>query len=502
MHSDESSKRARATAFSPSPHKNAKKQNGQATPKGGPGPSHRSWVKPIYPSAQEKRGLPSVVEQFTKLAMEPDLDESAKLDKDDEYFKGEKIVGKLEKVKPMIVKDLETFLVDYLNNRMGYSLERDHTVETLREFLLEKILTNIDEGDVQVFTALANQMSEYASKEIFEELKYQNVAPKDEDQGQIVNEKKRILRFCNPLREMLIRITDNMLAQGVADMPGIARKAGLIATLNASHHRIHNTLAETQRKLELATDQLAKLTSEVTDQDNRDSHRMLVIRGLSEVIPTKKTPGPQVKAQREQEARDYIQNTIGFKGPYTITLPPSKTPGSGIAIATTAFEKDKYKLERLISQSRSSGATNISSKRWTPTDKKFSNLPSAANLASMLKMELKNLFTSHLTRLRASPKPEDNELANTIEGKFSAAICDHDYYPRKVLYGTENSVQYEFLCPVSRGIMMIYKGEDTYEGYDFSLEHPNPKLREMLRANPGLAEKHGFLSTQSPSVPN
>ena len=49
---------------------------------------------------------------------------------------------------------------------------------------------------------------------------------------------------------------------------------------------------------------------------------------------------------------------------------------------------------------------------------------------------------------------------------------------------------------------MIYKGENTYDGYDFSLEHPNPKLREMLKANPGLAEKHGFLSTQSPNVPN
>ena len=92
MPSDESGKRARDTAFTPSPHKNGKKQNGQGTPKGGSGPSHRGWVRPLYPSAQEKKGLPSVVEQFTKLAMEPDLDESAKLDKEDEYFKGEKIV--------------------------------------------------------------------------------------------------------------------------------------------------------------------------------------------------------------------------------------------------------------------------------------------------------------------------------------------------------------------------------------------------------------------------
>ena len=112
----------------------------------------------------------------------------------------------------------------------------------------------------------------------------------------------------------------------------------------------------------------------------------------------------------------------------------------------------------------------------------------------MLKMELKNLFNSHLIRLRASTDPKDNELADTIEGKFSAAICDHDYYPRKVLYGTENSVQYEFLCPVSRGIMMIYRGANTYDGYDFSQQHPNPKLRQMLRSDPESADRHGFLS--------
>ena len=241
-------------------------------------------------------------------------------------------------------------------------------------------------------------------------------------------------------------------------------------------------------------DQLAKLTSEVTDQDNSDSHRMLVIRGLADVIQTRETSAPQARAQREQEAREYILSTIGFKGPFTITLPPSKTPGSGIAIVTTAFEKDKYKLERLISQARSNGATNISSKRWTPTDKPFSNLPDAARLSSMLKMEMKNLFKSQILNLRSSTDQKVRERAEATEHKFESAINDHDYNPRKVLYGNVNSVQYEFLCPVSRGIMMIYRGANTYDGYDFSQEHPNPKLRQMLKSDPGLADKHGFRS--------
>ena len=158
MPSDESNKRARDNAFTPSPHKNGKKQNGQATPKG-PGPSHRGWVKPVYPTAQEKRGLPSVVEQFTKLAMESDLPESARMDKDDEYSQGEKIVGELEKVKPMIVKELETHLESYLLSRMGTSLERSDFVGNLNEYLLKRIMSVIEQKDIPAFSNLASQMS-------------------------------------------------------------------------------------------------------------------------------------------------------------------------------------------------------------------------------------------------------------------------------------------------------------------------------------------------------
>ena len=56
----------------------------------------------------------------------------------------------------------------------------------------------------------------------------------------------------------------------------------------------------------------------------------------------------------------------------------------------------------------------------------------------------------------------------------------------------ENSVQYEFLCPVSIAVMMTYKGAKTFDGYDFTQTHPTPRLREMVRNNPELAEKHGF----------
>ena len=41
-------------------------------------------------------------------------------------------------------------------------------------------------------------------------------------------------------------------------------------------------------------------------------------------------------------------------------------------------------------------------------------------------------------------------------------------------------------------MMMIYKDVSTFEGYDFTDEHPNPRLREMVKTDPSLAAKYGF----------
>ena len=71
-----------------------------------------------------------------------------------------------------------------------------------------------------------------------------------------------------------------MLTQGVDNKPSANRGAGLMAKLNSTYHDIHNKMAETGIKLDLATTQIAKLTSSITDLDNNDSNKMLVIRGF------------------------------------------------------------------------------------------------------------------------------------------------------------------------------------------------------------------------------
>ena len=46
--------------------------------------------------------------------------------------------------------------------------------------------------------------------------------------------------------------------------------------------------------------------------------------------------------------------------------------------------------------------------------------------------------------------------------------------------------------PRLRGIKMIYMGSSTFQGYDFTNPHPNPRLREVVKMDPSLAAKYSF----------
>ena len=480
---------SQAELQTPSPS-SRKKQDGRDTPKGTAGPFVHRGPKPIYPLRQDKFDLINVVEKFTLMTMEPDMASVTK-DRKDEFSNGETLVIQLEEQKMIIVNGLEKMLVKALEAEMGADFNLETFANEAEKFITQQIHQILNIDATSTFDEVIRKMTSFAKNHLTTELGANNIVPKFEDGSNVINQKKALLKYSNPLRGLVASTIDKMLTQGVDDRPSIIRGAGLMAKLNNEYHEIHNKVAETDKRLNLATIQIAKLTSTVTDQDSNDCNKMLIIRGLSEVISTE-TSGTQNRAEREQEARVYIKDHIGFKSPFSLSLPPSKTKGSGIAIVTTAFDQDKFKLERLISQARSGQKTNISSKRWTPADKPYSNLPDLEALAKQLKIQMKNAFAEQLATLRASKDDLDKDQAEHAAKTYKDAIENHHYLPRKVIYGNGNSVQYEFLCPVSRGIMMIYKGPATFKGYDFTNRHPNPRLRELVKSDSSLADTHGF----------
>ena len=453
--------------------------------------SPQTSVKPIYPSNQERRDLVNVVDHFTKLALEPNLE---RIQKPVEQSEGETLVAKIELQKLEIINGLDVLITDLLIRESGKNDEIDlNAVKAeAKEFTADKLANILGPDGVDQTKQLLAKMADYASQRLLVELKASNLVPSSSDSSTTVKEKKSLLRLTNPYRAMITNIVDDMLVQGVLNRPSIVRGAGLMAALSDNYHNIQNSMAESEKRLDLMTNQIGNLTQSVTDQDNGESHRMLVIRGISDVILTKESPESHIRAKREVEAAVYIRETIGFTGSFTVSMPPSRNRGSGIAILTTAFEQDKFRLERMISNARKGHSTTISSKRWTPADKAYSNLPNPENLARNLKIGMKNTFADQLSKLKAEPDVKKHELAALMEKTWGPAIHSHDYHPRKVLYGKENSVQYEFLCPVSKGIMMIYKGDNTFEGYDFTHTYPNPKLREMSKGNKDLADKHSL----------
>lgn len=485
-------KRGRDISFTPSPSGRINKKLDLSSTPQSRLQTPQASVKPVYPSFQDKRDLVNVVDHFTKLALEPNV---TRIQKTAEHSEGETLVAKIERRKLDIVNGLDSLITEQLTRHCGKNDQFDFnaTVGEAEKWTADKLVDILEIDEINPAKQLLVKMASYASKRLLAELMSSNLVPSPGDTATVVNEKKMLLRLTNPYRAMIATMVDDMLVQGVNNRPSIARGAGLMASLSENYHSIQNSMAESEVRLDLMTNQIGALTQSVTDQDNGESHRMLVIRGMTEVIATQDSREPHIRAQKEVEAASYIRETIGFKGSFTVSLPPSRNKGAGIAILTTAFEQDKFRLERLISNARRNNLTAISSKRWSPVDKAYSNLPNPETLASHLKIGMKNAFANQLSTIKANPDDQHQELAKWVESTWSDAVNNHDYHPRKVLYGKENSVHYEFLCPVSKGIMMIYKGDHTFDDYDFTLACPNPRLRELIKGDKDLADKHSLL---------
>ena len=114
----------------------SKKQDNKSTPKSRLQPPQAS-VKPLYPSNQDKHNLVNVVDHFTKLALEPDLD---RIPKGAEQSEGEGLVLKIELRKIELVNGLDSLITSLLINELGkndaYDEESGETVDVFKRVWL------------------------------------------------------------------------------------------------------------------------------------------------------------------------------------------------------------------------------------------------------------------------------------------------------------------------------------------------------------------------------
>ena len=197
---------------------------------------------------------------------------------------GETLVNKLEELKMVIINSLEKLLVRSLIAESGDNFNFDAVANEAVTFITDLIHNILNIDAKSTFNDVIRKMTSFAKNHLITELGACNIVPKLEDGAHIIIHKKGFLKMLNLLQGMVISITDNiMLTQGVDDRPSTIRGAGLMAKLNAEYHEIHNKVAETDRRLDLATRQIAMLSSTVTDQESNESNKMLnstrIVRG-------------------------------------------------------------------------------------------------------------------------------------------------------------------------------------------------------------------------------
>ena len=135
-----------------------------------------------------------MVDHFTKLALEPNLD---RIDKSAEQSEGETLVAKIELQKIEIVNGLDAMITDLLIRETGKNddSDLDAIVAEAEKFTADKLANILDLDEVDLAKQLLAEMANYASKRLLAELMSSNLIPSSSDSPTAVKEKKMLLRL-------------------------------------------------------------------------------------------------------------------------------------------------------------------------------------------------------------------------------------------------------------------------------------------------------------------
>ena len=169
-----------------------------------------------------------MVDHFTKLALEPNLE---RIEKPAEQSEGETLVAKIELQKIEIVNGLDVLITELMIRESGKNddFDLDAIVAEAKKLIANKLANILSPEEIDLAKQLLAKMAEYAGKRLLVELRSSNLVPSSSDSSTAVKEKKMLLRLTNPYRAMITNIVDDMLVQGVQNRPSIVRGAGLMA---------------------------------------------------------------------------------------------------------------------------------------------------------------------------------------------------------------------------------------------------------------------------------
>ena len=449
-----------------------------------------SFIKPLYPTVQDRKGVEDASEYGTRVKIVGvELPDSKKSPYDKVLH--EELWDQLVKQKAQLAAAIEQISTARLTQSL-------HTKEPVSNAaLLEAVVANevtstaikilceyrgsatsddIDQVATLAGSSVAAGIMNHPPPTSLSRLGYSSGDPEED-----ITFKMKALNFLNPAQLWAKDIADHCVRSGLQTPLSLYQREGILSEVHASHAQMVNNITELEAQGHATRDQLVKVTGAVTELLNKPSDKQLRIYGVSTLL---KTPLTNPKDQRARSARvdeamtalSEIFRNNGYQRHFSLNLIESASNqnrnSSAVAIITLPYESDKYRIESILKENKH--IHNITCRRQVAGDHKVSNLPTLSEINTALINQFKRKLSVDLTKLVGQ---EGNAgKVQALQTKY-ALSQDYKFTIRKKTSDKDPKVYYEFLCPVSHQVYMTYNYGDTFNQYDFTHEIPNPRLR-------------------------
>ena len=408
-------------------------------------------------------------------------------------FSNEELVEGIERQKSTIALSISNSLADKITCAItdGIPMSAEEhagaAIEEFLPFLSAHFLQSLSDMDREFFCSRLKQPLVDHLTEFLKSCKIIQTPSSEAERTHALS----LLNLTQPFYAVCLELARMTAEHGLTDKLSLAKKEGTCTMVYNTYHDTLNNIELNKARVEAITKQTTLLTVTVTDLDNEPSHRKLVIMGLGPILKTQATP--RDRDARALEAKRYMEDLLKLKQvnlKFSLFLmEPRHAKSQTLGVLELNLKSDRFAVERVISQLRSEGKTNIRVRRHSPSDNPSSNLPGQNKMSEILKLNCKQALHATITEMVNNGRVQE---AENIRKLHEAKIIAHDFKVRKCTQAQKPTVYYEFLCPLATSTYMTYKGYATFEDYDFTDENPNPRVRNGLAAGKAALQPYAL----------
>ena len=463
------------------------------------GPRNTAFVKPLYPSHEDRKEVEDAAERGTRvkimgieIPVEPKTTPYEKVTNEDLW-------DHLVKQKDTIASEIETITTDLLKQTLEDKKVISGT-QHIAQVIADKVVKVATEllcsfldasAATETIESVAQEAGNSVATGIMATPPPVKLSYNGADSSSVLEFKMNTLTLSNPTQLWAEKLALHCVRSGLRTHLSEYQKEGLLYEVHKVHTEMVNDITEAKAHIKSTQTQVAVLTSAVTELLHKPCNKQLRLYGLEERITTKLNNHKDQKARRQRisEATAYLKALLegcGYKNPFTLDLiEPAHNRNKGpplVGIITLPYESDKYRVEGILKEVRSDGYTKVTSRRQVAGNHKASNLPATSDLDAELKVLYTRKLNEDLTTL--SRVSGNEEKVRKLQTKYSLDT-NYRFTIRKKTSDKDPKIFYEFLCPASNSVYMTYKYDNTFNQYDFCHDIANPRLRLMAKQSGG-----------------